>query len=68
MASAAPTVVSPRLAWFSTGNAMSRAPIWSGMRKFMKPVMKGIPTKKIMIVPWVEKSSAKCSGARNPPS
>ena len=37
------------------------------MAKLMMPVRNGIAMKKIMIVPWVEKSCAKCSGVRNPP-
>ncbi len=36
---------------FRTGNAMSRVPIISGMRKFPKhPTRMGITTKKIMMV------------------
>ncbi len=36
---------------FSTGNAMSPAPIMSGMRKLPKqPTRIGMTTKKIMIV------------------
>ena len=39
---------------FSRGNAISRAPIMSGIRKFPKPPKStGIATKKIMIVPCI---------------
>ena len=42
---------------FSFGNAMSGAPIISGIRKFPKaPVSNGMITKKIMIVPCIVKS------------
>ena len=41
---------------FSFGNAMSRAPIMSGMRKLPKqPMSTGVTAKKIMIRPWVVK-------------
>ena len=41
----------------STGNAMSRAPIISGMRKLPKqPTRIGMTTKKIMIVACMVKS------------
>ena len=42
---------------FSSGNAMSRAPIISGIRKLPKaPVRSGMITKKIMIVPCIVNS------------
>ena len=41
---------------FSFGNAMSRAPIKSGMRKLPKvPMRMGVIAKKIMISPCVVK-------------
>ncbi len=42
---------------FSLGNAMSRAPSMSGIRKLPKqPTMTGITTKKIMIVACIVNS------------
>ena len=42
---------------FSLGNAMSRAPIMSGIRKFPKhPTMIGMTTKKIMMVACIVNS------------
>ncbi len=42
---------------FSFGNAMSRAPIMSGIRKLPKaPVKSGMITKKIMIVACIVNS------------
>ena len=58
MTSPAPDAVSPSETWFNTGNAMSRAPICKGTAKLISPVTSGVATKKIMIVPWVEKSCA----------
>ena len=42
---------------FSRGNAMSRAPIISGTRKFASPAQKGTMNRKIIVVPWIVKSS-----------
>jgi len=41
----------------SRGNATSRAPIISGTRKFAKPAKIGTTTRKIIVVPWMVKSS-----------
>ena len=42
---------------FSLGNAMSRAPIMSGIKKLPnEPVKSGMTTKKIMIVACMVKS------------
>src|SRR6266571_1654002 len=37
---------------FRRGNAMSRAPIINGTRKFAKPARIGTTTRKIIVVPW----------------
>ncbi len=37
------------------GKATSRTPSCSGTTKFIRPMMKGMAPKKIMIVPWAEK-------------
>ena len=50
-----PAAVSQKLTELSVGKATSRAPIISGTAKFISPTMKAMATKKIMIVPWVEK-------------
>ena len=43
---------------FSRGNAMSRAPIISGTRKFAEARPRtGRRTRKIIVVPWIVKSS-----------
>jgi len=42
---------------FSRGNAMSRAPIISGTRKFASPAQNGTMNRKIIVVPWIVKSS-----------
>ena len=55
LTSSTPAAVSQKLTEFSTGNATSRAPICSGTAKFIRPTMKVIATKKIMIVPCAEK-------------
>ena len=36
---------------------MSRAPIISGTRKFAKPAQNGTMNRKIIVVPWIVKSS-----------
>ncbi|MCY1211841.1 hypothetical protein D9M72_235620 [compost metagenome] len=40
---------------FRNGKATSRAPICSGTTRFIRPVMSGMATKKIMITPWAVK-------------
>ncbi len=55
LTSAMPTKVSQKLIELRKGNATSRAPICSGTATFMKPITKGIATKKIMMTPWAEK-------------
>ncbi len=43
----------------STGKAMSRAPIWSGMSRLPKaPITIGVMAQKIMIVPCMVKRTA----------
>ena len=37
---------------------MSRAPIWSGIRKFPNPLIASETTKKTMIVPCIVKNAA----------
>jgi hypothetical protein len=54
-----PPTVSHKLIEFIYGKATSREPICRGIAKFMSPVRSGMPTKKTMIVPLVEKSCAK---------
>ena len=52
---------------FSTGNAMSRAPICSGMRKFPKvPMSTGVIAKKIMISPCMVKMLWYWAGPMTP--
>jgi hypothetical protein len=41
----------------SRGNAMSRAPIISGTRKFAKPARIGMTTRKIIVVPCIVMTS-----------
>ena len=42
---------------FNFGNAMSSAPIWSGMRKFPNaPAKTGMITRKTMTVPCIVNS------------
>src|SRR6185436_15432388 len=42
---------------FRNGNAMSRAPVWSGIRKFPKPLTGAVDsTKNTMMVPCIVKS------------
>ena len=38
---------------FRRGNAMSRAPIMSGTRKFAKPAQTGTMPRKIIVVPCI---------------
>ncbi len=59
-----PDAVSHRLTEFKVGNATSRMPSCSGTAKFIRPIMKGIAMKKIMMVPCAEKIWLKCSGGR----
>ncbi|MNN56811.1 hypothetical protein D3C81_1717640 [compost metagenome] len=40
---------------FRNGKATSRAPICSGTTRFIRPVISGMATKKIMITPWAVK-------------
>ncbi len=47
--------LSHRLTEFRVGNATSRVPSCNGTMKFIRPIMKVIATKKIMIVPCAEK-------------
>ena len=47
--------VNQKLTELKVGKATSRTPSCSGTAKFISPIMKGIATKKIMIVPWAEK-------------
>ena len=42
---------------FSRGKAMSRAPIINGTRKFANPAQNGTMNRKIIVVPWIVKSS-----------
>ncbi|MCY1212555.1 hypothetical protein D9M72_242930 [compost metagenome] len=51
----APPVVIQKLKLFRNGKATSRAPICSGMTKFINPVTSGMATKKIMITPCAVK-------------
>ncbi len=55
MISTAPDTNSQKLSEFTNGNATSRAPICSGTARFIRPVISGIATKKIMITPWAVK-------------
>ena len=55
LTSRTPAAVSQKPTEFSTGKATSRTPSCSGKTKFIRPIMKVIATKKIMIVPWAEK-------------
>jgi hypothetical protein len=48
-------VVIQKLKLLRKGKATSRAPICSGIAKFIRPVTSGIATKKIMITPWAVK-------------
>ena len=52
----APPTVIQKLKLLRKGKATSRAPICSGMIRFIKPVTKGIATKKIMMTPWAVKT------------
>jgi hypothetical protein len=51
----APEAVIQKLKLLRKGKATSRAPICSGIAKFMRPVTSGIATKKIMITPCAVK-------------
>ena len=54
---------------FRNGKATSRAPTWSGIRKFPKaPTRIGMTTKKIMIVPCIVTSWLYPSGLTLPSS
>ena len=61
-----PPTVSQRLIEFMYGKATSRAPLCNGIAKFIRPLRSGMPTKKTMIVPWVENNWAKWSGETIP--
>ena len=54
MMTAPPTVIQ-KLKLLRNGKATSRAPICSGMTRFIMPVTNGIATKKIMMTPWAVK-------------
>ena len=56
LTSSIPDAASQKLTEFKVGNATSRTPSCSGTMIFIRPMMKGIATKKIMIVPWAEKT------------
>ena len=49
---------------FSLGNAMSAAPIISGMTKFPSPAKPGITTRKIISAAWTEIRPLYCCGSR----
>ena len=53
--SPAPEAVIQKLKLLRNGKATSRAPICSGIAKFMSPVTSGIATKKIMMTPCAVK-------------
>ena len=55
LTSKAPVAVSQNPTEFRVGKATSRTPSCSGVTKFISPIMNGMATKKIMIVPWAEK-------------
>ncbi|MNI98544.1 hypothetical protein D3C73_1574080 [compost metagenome] len=57
LSSMAPAKKSQKLTAFRRGKATSRAPIWSGITTFMSPKMKGIAMNRIMMRPWVVKTS-----------
>ncbi len=46
---------SQKLTEFRKGNATSRAPICSGVARFISPMMNGMAMKKIMMTPWALK-------------
>lgn len=48
---------SQKLTAFSRGKATSRAPICSGIITFIKPMINGMAMNRIMIRPWVVKTS-----------
>jgi hypothetical protein len=51
----APEAVSQNPTELKVGKATSRTPSCSGRTKFISPIISGIATKKIMIVPCAEK-------------
>ena len=55
LTSSAPVAVNQNPVELSVGKATSRTPSCNGTTKFMRPMMKGIPAKKIMMVPCAEK-------------
>ena len=55
LTSSAPVAVSQKPTEFRVGKATSRTPSCSGTTKFIMPMISGMATKKIMIVPWAEK-------------
>ena len=55
LTSSAPVAVSQKPTELSVGKATSRTPSCSGTTKFISPIMNGMATKKIMIVPCAEK-------------
>jgi hypothetical protein len=54
LTSSAPVAVSQKPTELSVGKATSRTPSCSGTTKFIRPIMNGMATKKIMIVPCAE--------------
>ncbi len=54
LTSSAPVQVSQKPTELRVGNATSRTPSCSGTTKFISPIMNGIATKKIMMVPCAE--------------
>jgi hypothetical protein len=54
LTSKAPVAVSQKPTELSVGNATSRTPSCKGTTRFISPMTKGIPTKKIMMVPCAE--------------
>ena len=55
LTSSTPAAVSQKLTELKVGKATSRTPSCSGTTKFIRPIMNGMATKKIMIVPCAEK-------------
>ncbi len=52
----AATAVIQKLSELMNGNATSRAPICNGTTMFIKPIMKAIAMKKIMMTPCAVKT------------
>ncbi len=50
------TAVIQKESEFRNGNATSRAPICNGTTRFIRPTMKVIAMKKIMMTPCAEKT------------